>query len=262
MQSLNGERARISVNVKGSFKTGCFGFDLSVSQSLLHSLIDFGLRQEVQSAAAIVTLLGFGGSIKNGLVQIIRWIRGRKIDKIEVEESKAVLFIGDESLEIEKKVIQLLRNERFRKALEDAIKKPLEVDGIESFGVAESQNSPSLEIITKGDAKYYTSPTAEPETLGETEYDTTLQIVSVIFQEKNKWRFSDGSSSSFYADMLDTNFLAGIDSHTILFGKGDIIRARIREAKYLEINGTMRAERAILRVFEHRNASVQLKLTE
>ena len=56
--------------------------------------------------------------------------------------------------------------------------------------------------------------------------------------------------------------MARIDNHVILFGKGDIIRARIREAKSLDVSGTMRAERAIVQVFEHRNASVQLKLIE
>jgi len=259
---LNGDRARVSVNVKGSFKTGCFGFDLSVVQSFLQNLLNIGSEKSVQSAANIIAFLGFGYGATKGLIQIIRWIRGRKIDKIEMKGSIAILYIGDEFLEIEEKVLRLLKNERIRKALEDAIKKPLENEGIDTFGVAESQEATSMEVVTKEEAHYYASPKAAPEDLGTTEYETTLQIIGVTFQEKNKWRFSDGLSSSFYADMLDTEFLARIDSHAILFGKGDIIRARIREVKSLDVSGTMRAERAIVQVFEHRNASVQLKLIE
>ena len=119
-----------------------------------------------------------------------------------------------------------------------------------------------MSLITKQESAYYSAPKAEPEDLGTSEYDTTLQIIGITFQDKNKWRFSDGISNTFYADMLDTDFLAKIDSHAILFGKGDIIRARIREAKIIDPSGTMRAERAVIRVYEHRNALVQLKLTD
>lgn len=259
---LNGDRARVSVNVKGSFKTGCFGFDLSVSQSVMQSLLNLASSQSVQSAADIASILGFCGGSGMGLLRVIKWIRGRKIEKIELKGSIAVIHIGDVFLEVEEKVLRLLKNERIRRALEEAIKKPLETEGIESFGVAEEQDAADMELITKSEASYYASPKPEPEDLGSTEYETTLQIIGVTFQEKNKWRFSDGLSSSFYADMLDTDFLARIDNHAILFGKGDIIRARIREVKILDTSGTMRAERAIVQVFEHRNASVQLKLTD
>lgn len=261
---LNKGRAKITLNVKGSFKTGSFGFDLSVVQGLFQSLLSFGSKPEVQSAATITALLGFSvvEGVK-GLIWVVRWIRNRKIDKIEIKDSRVTLYIGDDFLEIEEKVYQLLRNEKIRKAMEDAIKKPLEHDGIESFGFAESYDGKTpLTIIDREESVFYTAPKASPEDLGATEYETTLQIIGVTFQDKNKWRFSDGISNTFYADMLDSDFLAKIDSHVILFGKGDIIRARVRETKIIDITGTMRAERAIVHVFEHRNASVQLKLTD
>lgn len=262
--ALNRDRAKISLNVKGSFKTGSFGFDLSVAQDLIQSLLTFGSRPDVQSASSIATLLGFSviGGVK-GLIQVIGWIRGRKIDKIEIKDSIVTLYIGEEFLEIEEKVYQLLRNEKIRKAMEDAIKKPLEHEGIDSFGFSDSYDGKTpLTIISKEDSVFYTAPTASPEDLGATEYETTLQIIGITFQDKNKWRFSDGISNTFYADMLDRDFLAKIDSHAIFFGKGDIIRAQVRERKIIDTTGTMRAERAIIRVFEHRNASVQLKLTD
>lgn len=260
---LNKERAKITLNVKGSFKTGSFGFELSVVQDLFQSFLNFGSKTEIQSAATIATLLGFivGGNLKQGLIQVIHWIRGRKIDKVEIKDSIVILYIGDEFLEIEEKVLQLLRNQKIRQAMEDAIKKPLEHDGIDSFGFAESCEK-KISVISKEESKYYTAPKASPEDLGSAEYETTLQIIGVTFQDKNKWRFSDGISNTFYADMLDSNFLAKIDNHAILFGKGDIIRAQVRETKLIDITGTMRAERAIVHVFEHRNASVQLKLTD
>lgn len=258
---LNKDCAKITLNVKGSFKTGSFGFELSVAQDLLQSILNFGSKSEIQSASAIATLLGFSVTSGVGLIQAIKWIRGRKIDKVEIKDSIVTLYIDDEHLEIEEKVLRLLKNEKIRKAMEDAIKKPLEHDGIDSFGFTDRYED-KITIITKEESVYYTAPKAIPEDLGATEYETNLQIIGVTFQDKNKWRFSDGISNTFYADMLDSDFLAKIDNHAILFGKGDIIRARVRETKFIDITGIMRADRAIVHVFEHRNASVQLNLID
>ena len=107
---LNGDRARVSVNVKGSFKTGCFGFDLSVSQSVMQSLLNLASSQSVQSAADIASILGFCGGSGMGLLRVIKWIRGRKIEKIELKGSIAVIHIGDVFLEVEEKVLRLLKN--------------------------------------------------------------------------------------------------------------------------------------------------------
>ena len=260
---LNGDRAKISLNVKGSFKTGSFGFDLSVAQDIFQSLVNLGNKTEVQSAATIATLLGFSviGTVK-GVLQVLKWIKNRKIDRIEIQDAIANIYIGDDFIKIEENVLRLLKNERIRRAMQDAITKPLEREGIESFGVTDDIESKNIETVFKTDAAFFIAPKPATENLGSTEYETTLQILGITFQDKNKWRFSDGISNTFYADMLDTKFLARIDNHSILFGKGDIIRAKVREVKTLDSTGTMRAERAIVHVIEHRNATPQLKLID
>jgi hypothetical protein len=260
---VNGERAKITLNVKASFKTGSFGIDLSVVQGIKDSLVNFLSQKEVVAAATLVSLLGFAVMGKNGLLQVVKWIGNRRISKIEPQGSGVMrLYIGDKFIDTEEAVIQMLRSERIRRALDDAIRKPLEQQGIDAFGFTDDVTEKRIEYISKEEAVYYTAPVAEPEDLGESEYETTLQIISPTFQDNNKWRFSDGSSSTFYADMLDKDFLTQIDNHQILFGKGDIIRAVIRERKVLESGGVMRGERAILKVLDHRNAIVQLRLTD
>lgn len=49
----NRGRAEVAVNVKGSFKTGCFGFDLSVTQDFLHNLFNLLKTDDVIAGAAI-----------------------------------------------------------------------------------------------------------------------------------------------------------------------------------------------------------------
>ena len=90
-----------------------------------------------------------------------------------------------------------MKNERIRRALQDAIAKPLEREGIECFGVTDAPEGKEIETVFKSEAPFFIAPKAATEDLGATVYVTTLQIVGVAFQEKNKWRFSDGISNTF-----------------------------------------------------------------
>ena len=51
---FNGDRTKIAINVKGSFKSGSFGIDLSVVQDVFQNVLNFGSKQEVQSAGGFV----------------------------------------------------------------------------------------------------------------------------------------------------------------------------------------------------------------
>ena len=260
---LNGERANIQLNVKGSFKSGCFGIDLVVGQTLLNSLLNLGSDPSVQSAATIASLLGISGaSATSGLIYVIKWLRGRKITQIDTAGKNVKVFVGDSFIETEEDVLRLMRNDRIRRAMEDTIKKPLEHEGIDSFGCAAKSGEEMFQVITKEEAEFFAVPAAESENLGESVYETTLQLISPSFQDNNKWRFSDGGSNTFYADMCDASFNAKVDSHAILFGKGDIIKAKVREKKTLDPKGIMKVDRTIISVLEHRNAIVQINIME
>ena len=260
---LNGERANIQLNVKGSFKSGCFGIDLVVGQKFLDSLLNVGAEDTVKTAKEIAGLLGFSAcGTTVGVVKFIKWARGRKATKIETANGNAKIYVGDKYIETEEKVLKLLRNDKIRRAMEDAIKKPLENEGITSFGCASKSGEQVFESVSKEDAEFFAAPSSESEDLGESIYETTLQLLSPSFQDNNKWRFSDGGSNTFYADMCDASFNAKVDSHAILFGKGDIIKAKVRERKTLDQKGIMKVDRTIISVLEHRNAIVQINIME
>lgn len=98
----------------------------------------------------------------------------------------------------------------------------------------------------------------EDEQLSEREYETSLQLIGLSFQERNKWRFSDGASP-FFADIADQNFLQKINSHQVVFAKDDIIRAKILERQKLTKDG-IKTERSLTKVLGHRSAALQLGL--
>lgn len=192
-------------------------------------------------------------------MQVIQWARGREIKKIEVKDRKAVIYIDDDHLKVELQVIDLLRNTHIRQAIEQAITRPLETEGIESFGVVESaEQTDKMFVITKDDAPSFRAPAVEDEQLSEREYETSLQLIGLSFQERNKWRFSDGASP-FFADIADQNFLQKINSHQVVFAKDDIIRAKILERQKLTKDG-IKTERSLTKVLVHRSAALQLGL--
>lgn len=258
---LNGDKADVRLDVKGSFKSGCFGIDFVVSQGMTDVLMSLipGLPAAA-SALIICEKLGFTPrDVAKGLLQVVKWIRGRKIDKIEVKERKAVIYIDGDQLETETTIIELLRNARIRQALEAAIASPLENEGIDSFGVVESASKKEgMFIVTRDDAASFKAPQIEEEQLSEREYETSLQLIGLSFQDKNKWRFSDGAAP-FFADIADPGFLKRINSHKVVFAKDDIISARILERQRLTKDG-IRTERSLVKILGHRSAALQLGL--
>ena len=92
----------------------------------------------------------------------------------------------------------------------------------------------------------------------ESSYEAMLRIVSVSFQEKNKWRLSDGSNT-FHAEIMDDKFLDKIDRNEASFAKDDRIRAIVRVKQTLK-GDSMKADFFVDKVIDHISAARQLKL--
>ena len=257
---LNSGRAKIIVNVKASFKTGCFGVDLHVLQDLGDKILSLFKNENIIAAAILLDYLGFTAGGVVGLVKTIKWVAGRKISKIQIkEDQKAEIHIDDEKLETELHVIELLKSYKLRKSLYEAISRPLEKDGIDSVSTVDKiENEDNFVSINKDEKDFFIVPEQEPEIIEEKEYETNLQLVSVVFQEKNKWRFTEGDSS-FYADVNDNEFVDSVQKSEIAFSKGDILTVRLKKKQTLH-DETLKSEYEILKVLKHRKAYQQIKL--
>lgn len=258
---LNGERAHLQIRVKGSFKTGSFGIELSLIQSITEQLMGFLKSEFTVSAATIVTLVGLSAKdAGKGLAGLLRWLRGRKITKVVLLEGQRVrVEVDDDHLEVEGRVIELYRSYKLRKAFEDALK-PLEQPGIESFAVLDAQIDVTapLIVVEKREQPYFAAPEALDEQIEDTEFDANLQAINIAFQDDNKWRFTDGNST-FYAAIQDMQFLAKVANNEMVFAKGDVLRVRMRKQQWLA-GEKMRTTYEILKVLEHRSAARQLPL--
>jgi len=259
---MNGDQAKVAVNVHASFRQGSFGIDLDLVQSLWQKVIDFAGNRDVVGVAVLMGLLGLdAGDGMNGVVQIIRWLRGRGVTKIEPIKNGNVRFIVDnESIDVEEKVYMLLQDYKIRKALQGVIADPMEREGIESVSVADKKATTVLEHIDRKEARYFRAPDPEEELLQAEEYTATLQVLTLAFQDGNKWRFTEGGGNTYYADILDEEFVQRIRSNE-QFAKDDIIRALVRRTQRLTKDG-LKAEYEVVKVLEHRSATpkVQMKM--
>lgn len=260
--ALNGNDVRVQVNVRASFRTGCFGIDFSVVQSLTSQLTHLLTGDTVTAASNLITLLGFaGGTVVGcgkGLVWVVKRLRGRSPRRVvELKNGRFRIEVDDDAFEVEAEVLELLRNYDVRRGLE-AMVKPLEEEGIDKL-VLQDDIEGEPEVISKSERHWFKAPSLDEEMLEEREDERWLQLVTVSFKEENKWRFYDGNST-FFASILDENFLRRVDLDEEKFGKNDVLRVRLRTRQYIDPSGNMRLEAEVLEVLEKKSAGRQLRL--
>jgi hypothetical protein len=258
--AINDGRAKVQVQVRASFKTGCFGIELDLVQSLIQQAQSLFTQDHIASAKTLLEWVGLVMGGKEGvstLIGFMKWLRGRKIDKIVLlDNGNMKVVLDEESLEVESQIIELFRRSDLRKALEGVLK-PLDKDGIDKFAVVNRTQSQEFVVIDKSERVYFTAPAPQAETLSEEEIVMNLQLVNVAFRDDNKWRFSDGNST-FFALVEDIDFLNKVQGNEP-FSRGDILRARLRRIQVLS-GEDMKTEYRLLQVLDHRRSGVQLPM--
>lgn len=259
---LNGDQAKVAVDVHASFKSGSFGIDMELAQSLWQKALDLTGSSPVTSIATICGLIGF--SVRDsvsGVIQVIRWLRGRGVTRIEPLENGVVrLFVNDQHLDTEERVLKLVQDYKLRKALEGVITEPLEREGITSVSVVENKSKHVSVHIERLESGYFKAPAPEDETLSEDTYVANLQVLTLAFQDGNKWRFTEGGGNTFYATVTDDEFLKRVQLNQEQFSKDDIIRASVRRIQRITKEG-LKADYEVLKVMEHRSATAKVQLT-
>lgn len=258
---LYGDKFKIGVSVKGSFKTGCFGVEMvAMAKNILADALDIfnhGNTTAVLNAAGIIGIIRYSGGT---LIGFLLWLRNRKITKTEVASNGVVrVFVDEDHYDIEQTALVLIQNQKIRQAFENIISKPLSLTGIESFSVIDI-NYPDVPIvhITADESLYFSVPSLGDELINEQVSIVSLQIISASFIDSNKWRFTDGSLT-FHAEILDEYFLKRVNSSEEVFAKNDILKAKVKFIQWLTNKG-MKSEYSILEVIEHRSSHRQIDI--
>ena len=260
--TLNSGRATIALRVNASFKSGCFGIDFSVVQSLINQALALFKEPGVVNAMELAEKLGFVvtgvAGAGTGLIKVIKWLRNRKITKIVLlDNGRAKIVVDGDSLETERLTIELLRNFRLRQALQMAIAVPLEREGFDSVAISTKPEDGFI-IIEKSERHYFIAPPVDQEELADEVISANLQLVSVSFKGDNKWRFFDGTNS-FFASIGDVAYAHRVQMGEESFAAGDILNVTLRKRQWLE-GDVMKSEFEVLKVNTHRRGMAQLQM--
>jgi hypothetical protein len=263
---INGNRAQIAVRVRATAE-GSFEVDLSLLQSLMDSaksLFDFSAQNKDEIAAAndladllfkVVGSVATGTVIvRGGLWALMKFLKGRKPDKIEPKGGDVHVTIGTLNFITNARTVQLAESVPVREQAKKAVA-ALSKDGIDKIKIKRA-TCETLEV-SKSEVGYFDFQDTEEELEDETR-TMTLQIISLSFKEDNKWRVTDGEP--FSATIDDVDFLNQIANNEISFSKGDYLVCLVREQQFRTAKG-LRKERHITKVIEHKPATnKQLKL--
>lgn len=262
-KTIYGKERKISVKVNASFKAGSFGVDLiAQSASITNQIISVFSGTNASAACNIISLVGFGiltgEKSYKGLIQLIKWIGPKKINRIEPTiDGRSKIFIDEESEVYENHVVDLYRNKKIRKSLENVIAKPLERDGIDSFAVT-IDNGRSFIEVSKEESYFFKVNHTEESIISQSISEKALQPLDISFREGHKWYFSDGGSP-FQAEVSDTTFLEAIDEQSVAFAKGDLLLVDLKVTQFLVEKG-IKTSYEIVRVKKIINPQRQIDL--
>ena len=261
-----GESVNTKVEVKASFQTGSFGINLSVTSHLLEQLKTLFSGKDITAIINGEELLKIiiggsvvtGGPIVNGLINIIRWLKNRKIKNIEILANgrRRIIVDDGESLDTEESIINLLRSREVRTNLQRVIE-PIETEGINTLSFGDDKNI--ITALKKEEAQWFHVPISEDIPLSNELRVMSFSIVSLSFKEENKWRLSDGNNT-MYVTIADLEFLNKVNLNMIRFAKGDILIASTRIAQWQTADGGLKTEYIIEHVIEHRLGTIQIPL--
>ncbi|TXM64956.1 hypothetical protein FV226_25745 [Methylobacterium sp. WL12] len=262
---INGSAAKVAVKVRATAE-GSFEVDLSLWQQLIESIFNYAKDHKdgiaaAQELADLVLKIGggigaAGTFVGGGLFALLKWLKGRKPEKIEYQDDGSVtIHIGDNYFMTNRRTVELAENVAVRNHAKRLVS-TLQRDGITS--IAARQNDRQELSLTREDIPSFDISDDQDEELADSTRPMVLQIISLSFKEENKWRLTDGGEP-FTASIEDTEFLNKISNNEIYFGKNDCLICEVRE-RQVRNNKGLRKERTIIRVIEHKPSPRQLKL--
>jgi hypothetical protein len=195
------------------------------------------------------------------IVNASGWVKrlgNRKIRNVSQPEPGVTRIVLEDGtvIDVPSASFALISDGEFRRALNGMVEPLANDSGVQSLSLSAGDQA---ETVTVDDLGAFKVPPGREEDLGHSEAVVVLRPVSIVFAERNKWRFSDGDAV-FFASIEDPRFLADIDLGTERFAKNDMLQVRLRTTQKRDSAGVLRTERAVTEVIQHIPGAVQLDL--
>lgn len=148
--------------------------------------------------------------------------------------------------------INVIADPKAANSLDSFIREPL-AKGLEVVKVKSSLHK--VEASAAANESDYFKPIDFETPLFTNSIKTGLVIESPSFKDGNKWKFCDGQSS-FYAEIMDVDFLKRVDSGEERFGKNDILLVEM-DVIQTQSPTCLKIEKIITKVIDHQFAQKQ-----
>jgi hypothetical protein len=259
-----GEPGRVKVRVKSDVMRGSFDVGIAVhwAESVKDAALAWAMTPQGAGTLALlgisgITVRGVAVTGGKGVIQVVRWLRGRRIAKqVILQDGNTTLVAEDgEHLEVDPTVARMVDEPSIRQPLEK-FTDPLREDGVEEVRFEEGPGQP-VERITAIEAPAFTASAGAEPSSSDT-FRATYQIKRLFFDRGRKWRLSNGAQT-IQAEIVDEEFWRKVDASDVSFAKDDYLVCTVRMDQWLSPNG-LRTEYVIVRVEEHIPAPKQTKL--
>ena len=250
-----------------NIRAGSFDVTLEIVTTTLQEIKLFmGIADDV-GLKALVEALGLGCGTYKGLIWLIKHIGLRKVVKVDESTPHGTvvnLTLNDNSnVIIDKKVYNFYVDREVRAHI-DEVMKPLEMEGVDSFQVRNPlrpESKEHFEKINSEERAMFMAPELNPtvETSNVTESEERLNIIGVVFDKNQKWRFSDGDVQ-FWARIEDEDFWKAVISGKYAFRDGDGLNVICKKVQVVTTNGDVKTERTITKVLKVIPKPTQIQL--
>jgi hypothetical protein len=270
---LNIDRREIGVNIR-PFKKGSFIIDIALfAQNNLQEVLTFASTEKAQQIKTLLEWIGLIGGISGGgtmgLIQVVKWLKGKPPKQIERLKEGDVRYTNyeDNSVTINTNVHSLLQDENIHKNFYLAYGKLLEKEGIDSYESYLRGEENTRTINTKDDLdafKGYAENALDVIVDEESEsiYETHLNFRRGSYEgEKDNWSFKKGDII-LTATFKDQSFLDKIQNGEIRPYSRDLLKVKLREKRKIKGTEVLNPAYEIIEVIEykpaHENESIEM----
>jgi len=217
--------------------------------------------QRVVAADQLLELLLKAGSVGCGLFAAIKFLRGKRPEKVEARgDGTTTITLNNTSIVVNDHTVKLLNDLPTREAIEDLGEKAGKVDGLTKLRLGSDTDEFEAVRLEKSDLPaLQVPPESDEPDIEVTHRETWLKIVSPHFKDGYKWRFSDGGERPFTALMEDADFQHKVQEGLIALNANDAIKCKLREEQSLS-SSSLTKNIFVEKVLEHRPGARQMNL--
>ena len=223
---LNGEESETGVFVEAGFRKGSFIVDLQLVQTITEHGRQLITAHPILDATGITSALGFAwhhkGEIKDGLLELYKWLKGKKPDAVTRIGESTELTIGENRKTVTNNIFNLYGDDAIRQGLSSFVK-PLAGAQVDRISIV--KDGVEQASLDKSEVAYFnTEPPTElptaPALSGKRQ--AALTVSKLSFTETSNWTFFE-QGATVVAKIEDDDFWKKVHERTVTFGEGDTL---------------------------------------